>query len=178
MPYINYVSTEAGADAQQASTGYVEYGSDKTNTVGSFPFRVDQAGNVTAKSVSTGTPGAATPQPGFQAATAFPGGFTLQNATPSIISWTAPNDGQMHRFTIYGSLFASAAMTGGAVSVTYTDPGGNLNTTTVWGGSFGVGAQAPTSKEILCKAGTTVTLTQSSALTAGAAVVWAEIWGS
>lgn len=47
MPYLNFVSTEAGADAYAARTGYFEYGSDKTNSVGSFPFRVDQAGNIT-----------------------------------------------------------------------------------------------------------------------------------
>lgn len=113
-----------------------------------------------------------------QVATTGPNGFTLVNGTPNILSWTAPNDGQMHRVTVYGTLFCSAAMTGGMIVLTYTDPNGNVNSTSVWGGSFGTGPQAPTAKTILVKAGTTVTLTQSTALTAGAAVAWAELQAS
>lgn len=109
---------------------------------------------------------------------AVPAGFTLQNGTPTIASWTAPNDGQMHRVTVYGSLFCSVAMTGGAISLVYTDMGGNVNTTQIWGGSFGTGPQASTSKTVTCKPGTTVSLIQSSALTLGAAVAWPELWAS
>jgi hypothetical protein len=53
MPYLNFVSAEAGADAFQANAGYVEYGSDKISAVGSFPFRVDGSGNITARSLAT-----------------------------------------------------------------------------------------------------------------------------
>lgn len=57
MPRINYVSTngpggavqkgigQAGAEA--SDYGYIEIGSDGLNAPGSFPFRVDQSGNVT-----------------------------------------------------------------------------------------------------------------------------------
>lgn len=48
MPRINYVSTSGSTPAQAADQGYVEIGSDNLNPPGSFPFRVDQSGNVTA----------------------------------------------------------------------------------------------------------------------------------
>lgn len=54
MPHLNFVSTEAGADAFAANTGYMEYGADNTQTIKSFPFRVDQDGNVSIKTAGSG----------------------------------------------------------------------------------------------------------------------------
>ena len=119
------------------------------------------------------------PAMGLLAALPIPAaGFTLQNATPVILSWTAPADGQLHRVTIFGTLFAAAVETGGNINLVYTDPAGNPNSTPVWAGGLN-GANAPTDKGVSVKAGTTVTLQQIVALSAGGpSMVWAEIWGS
>ena len=104
-------------------------------------------------------------------------GFALQNATPTIISWTAPNDGNLHRFIVICSLDVSSAETGGAVSLVCTPPGAGAQTTSLYAGGLGTGP-AYNTQERLVQPGTTVTVEQSSALTGGAATVWAEIWGS
>ena len=44
-------------------------------------------------------------------------GFMLQNATPNILSWTAPNDGNMHRLIVFATLHVTSSETGGKVLV-------------------------------------------------------------
>lgn len=106
-------------------------------------------------------------------------GFALQNATPTIATWTAPNDGQNHRFAIIATQTVSSLETGGIVSVTFTAPDGTASTHTLYPGGSAAGETNPsTGFTRVCKAGTAVSVVQSSALTVGAAVVWAEIWGS
>lgn len=114
-----------------------------------------------------------------QAATAL-AGYTLVNGTGTIISWVIPNDGQLHRFTVFASEDVTGATTGGAITVSWTMPDG---TTASW--VILPATQAATgfvtgqvSYQVLARPGTTVTVVQSSALTAGSAVAWAEIWGS
>lgn len=112
-----------------------------------------------------------------QAATAA-GGYALVNGTGTILSWTAPNDGLLHRAAVYGSLFATAAETGGNINLLYTDPGGNANSTAIWAGGLN-GANTGTAKLVSVKAGTTVTLQQTVALSAGGpSTLWAELWAS
>lgn len=109
------------------------------------------------------------------------GGFALQNGTPNIVSWTAPNDGALHRFVIFLYMFVTSATTGGAISIVFTDPGGNAQSPVILSATQGGGAHGTTSQGfevIFAKAGTTVTISESSAMTAGAATVWAEIWAS
>lgn len=105
-------------------------------------------------------------------------GFALQNATPTILSWTAPNDGQIHRIQTFIIENVSVANTGGALSLTATDPGGNALNTQLDAGTHGVSEVQPSNKLIPIGPGSTVSIVQSSAQTAGAATVWAEIWGS
>lgn len=107
-------------------------------------------------------------------------GFALQNGTPTIASWTAPNDGQLHRAMFFASLVISSGETGGAINVGFTAPDG---TVVAWG-IFAAGqaagygyTQSPIVPAVV-KAGTTVTISQGSPLTAGAAKLYAEIWGS
>lgn len=115
--------------------------------------------------------------PVIQAATGT-SGYTLVNSTGTILSWTAPNDGLLHRAAVSGSLFASALETGGNISLLYTDPGGNANSTPVWAGGLN-GANAGTAKFVSVKAGSTVTLQQTVALSAGGpSTLWAELWAS
>jgi len=104
-------------------------------------------------------------------------GFALQDATPTIISWTAPNDGNLHRFIVICSLDVSSAETGGAVSLVCTPPGVGVQTTSLYAGGLGTGP-AYNTQQRLVQPGTTVTVEQSSALTGGAATVWAEIWAA
>lgn len=102
-------------------------------------------------------------------------GFNLQNATSTILTWTAPNDGNMHRISVVGVLHVTSAETGGAVTIPYLAPDGSGSTTTLFAGGAGLGTTGASADRIV-QAGSTVTLSQASALTVGAAVLWAEIW--
>ena len=110
-------------------------------------------------------------------------GFALQNGTPNILTWTAPADGNMHRFTVFSLLHCTSAETGGLVQVGYFGPfaGASMHVATLFNAGLGTDTtgQAPANAfDALVGPGTAVTITQTSALTAGAATVWAEIWGS
>jgi hypothetical protein len=117
----------------------------------------------------------------LQAATPV-SGFALVNGTPNILTWTAPNDGQQHRVTVFSSLFVSSTETGGLVQVTWIGPGaGATHFTQLFGANTASSAASispsnPTNFTVA--AGSTVGIVQSSALTGGTATLWAEIWGS
>lgn len=107
------------------------------------------------------------------------GGFVLQNATPSILSWTAPNDGQQHRVQLWGDVNVSVATTGGLIQIHMTDAGGTAGTLQMDAGTHaGTGFFVSSSRSLLVAPGSTITISQDSALTAGTAVFYAEIWGS
>lgn len=116
--------------------------------------------------------------PGFQimASTGL-AGFALVNGTPTIISWSVPNDGLMHRAIVFGTMQVTVAETGGTIQQTYTDPGGTAIFTQVIAGGLAIGAAQLTAKLVTVQANSLVTVKQSAALTAGAATLWAEIWG-
>jgi hypothetical protein len=147
-----------------------------------LPSGTPTAGEVPA---ATGTGSASSWQLALQlqAATAV-GGFALQDATPTIISWTAPSDGKLHRCMIFTLLSVTLAETGGACQATVTPPSGAQQSFSIFaagkaaGVYHGDGASFGDLWGLLVEAGTTVTLAQSSALTAGTASVWAEIWGA
>lgn len=103
-------------------------------------------------------------------------GFALQNATPNILTWTAPNDGQMHRVFLNAFIVVGAAQTGGAVTMNTTVPGGVASNPVVFAGGL-TGNQSQWFNRLIAP-GTTVTLVQSSAQTAGAATVYAELWAA
>lgn len=107
-----------------------------------------------------------------------PGGFAKQNATPTIFSWNVPNDGQPHRVALYATQYCATAETGGGIQLTYTGPGGNVINTGVLTAGATVGGSIGTAKLTPVLAGSVVSLSQSSALTAGATTVYAELWGS
>jgi hypothetical protein len=112
--------------------------------------------------------------PAVQTQTAV-AGFALQNATPTLLTWTAPNDGAMHLVTVYGSVRVSVAQTGGAIGITATDPGGNALTPALDTGGHATGQFSFTARTLLVQAGSTVTVAQTSAMTAGTALAWAAI---
>lgn len=109
------------------------------------------------------------------------GGFTLQDATPNIIAWTAPDDGNMHRAALFTTLIVTEAMTGGLIECSFTDPAGTARDRSVYpseatAGYYTQGGDTPQLWNVA--PGSVCILNQGSALTAGAAVLWAEIWGS
>lgn len=105
-------------------------------------------------------------------------GFTLQDATPVILSWTAPDDGQLHRAIVFGSIDIASTATGGSVNVSGQAPDGSQVSEVMFSSGLTAGLHWPNFPyPVIVGAGTTVTLVQSGALTAGAAVLWAEIWG-
>lgn len=104
-------------------------------------------------------------------------GVALVNGTPNITSWTVPNDGNIHRVMLVVGLAVSVLEVGGQVSVTFTDPAGTARTKTVFAAALGTGYQTASLGPFQVGPNETVTIAQSTALTGGAAVLWAEIWG-
>lgn len=111
------------------------------------------------------------------AATAF-AGYTLINGTGTILSWTAPNDGVMHRVLVMGTMHVSSAETGGTINLGVTLPDGTAGTFALFTAGQGGGAHNMSFETYLVAPNTTVTITQASALTAGVAKAWFELWGS
>lgn len=114
-------------------------------------------------------------------ATTGANGFALQNGTSTILSWTAPDDGNLHSVILCGKLNVTAVMTGGATEFLLNGVGLNMSNRTsttqfFGGGGFGVGDFGPF--QVTLEPGDTIGIAQSSALTAGAATVYAEIWAS
>lgn len=167
------------AGAQQTFNAYIpsSYGSTVDLSVlgpvqplptltGPFVVSVNgQSGTVTLGTITT-------------LATATPlGGFPLQNGTPQILSWTAPADGNIHRVTLVTALHVTSNETGGQVTLNTTLPDGTAANPVVYtGGTAASIGQFSTDR--IVQPGSTVTLAQTTALTGGAAVLWAELWGS
>jgi hypothetical protein len=107
-------------------------------------------------------------------------GYALVNGTGNILTWTAPNDGLLHRVQIIFSVSCTSGTTGGLISVTWTAPDGSTANSQMLAAGLSPGSmyRASSSAPVICKAGTAVSLTQYNAMTAGAATLWGEIWGS
>lgn len=106
-------------------------------------------------------------------------GYALVNGTGNIVTWTAPNDGNMHRVFVLVEQHVTNTETGGAIGLATTAPDNTSHTFTPTGFSGGSGVSyASFAQSALVYPGTAVTLEQTSALTGGACVLWAEIWGS
>lgn len=154
------------SDLASAATARTNLGLGSAATHASTDF--DAAGSAAAVS-------AATLQK--QAATSL-SGYTLVNGTGNIITWTAPSDGAMHRFILVGLLRVTGTETGGAISVSFTAPDGTASgpqQVSAAGQAAGL-HNFSTIFNTVVQPGSTVTVSQTSALTAGAAVWWGEIW--
>jgi hypothetical protein len=110
-------------------------------------------------------------------ATTGAAGTALVNGTPTILTWTAPNDGALHRVVGAGGLVVTSTETGGQINLNFTDPAGNVRAKTLLAAAQGAGYQSFGFAFVTVEANTTVTITQT-ALTGGAAVLYAELWGS
>lgn len=105
-------------------------------------------------------------------------GTPLVNGTPTVLSWTAPADGQEHRAFVIATLHVTGAATGGALHVTGTTPDGTgAANPQMLPASEAVGV-FQNIVTLIVASGSVVALVQTTALTAGAALLWAEIWGS
>jgi len=112
-----------------------------------------------------------------QASTDPVNGFALQNATPTIISWTTPNDNQKHPFVIVATINVTSLETGGQVNGNFTIAGVAAAPQLTAGGSA-AGITNPNYRGGMADPNTVVSVTQQTALTAGAAVIFAQIMGS
>ncbi len=116
-----------------------------------------------------------------QLATTGNSGYTLINGTGTILTWTAPNDGNLHRVLIFGEINVTSLETGGQINVAYTDVSGAAQNQQLLAAGLNIGVTSFNSlprQMIMIKPGVTVNLTQASALTGGASVLYSEIWGS
>jgi hypothetical protein len=112
-------------------------------------------------------------------------GFALQNGTPTILSWTAPHDGQLHFVHCISRIWVTAAETGGDVNIN-TTLGGQSTDDIMFGGNLGVGFAGPSINTTPwyypaarpMDPGSTIALVQAQALTAGAATVFAAFFGA
>lgn len=122
-------------------------------------------------------------------------GLTLQNATSvggytlassgvpaTIATWTAPNDGLLHRVLLFTEAHITTVATGGSVQTTFTAPDGVSTNKSVFGAFTGVNfyypSNGPSPTNLVIQAGSTFSIVQNATLSSGAGVVWAEIWGS
>lgn len=120
--------------------------------------------------------GAASPQ--LLASTGI-AGAAKANGTPTFLTWNVPNDGALHRVMVFVTEDVATLETGGAVSVTGKAPDGTAFTSQVIGGGQAVGVHNNGAPSLyIVQPGSVVTFAQTSALTAGATTVWAEIWGT
>jgi hypothetical protein len=103
-------------------------------------------------------------------------GYALVNGTGNIFSWTAPNDGNLHMVFLTTAQHVSSAETGGAITFETTDPSGTAVNPTAYAGGSGAGSTGFATQRLV-QPGSTVTLAQTSALTVGAATLWATLWG-
>ena len=137
------------------------------------------AGGVTvsAGGITTTEAGVTAPMMDLKATTGV-GGYALINGTGTVFTWVAPNDGLMHRILLTSVKHVSVNETGGAVTASMSLPDGTASTPTIFGGGSTTGGVQGNYTARQMQAGTTFTLSQSSALTGGTSVMWAELWAS
>lgn len=112
--------------------------------------------------------------PMVRVATTGGSGFALQNATPTILTWTAPNDGNLHSFLVNFRCIVSSNETGGHVGFTFSSTGNGINLNS---GTEGAGDHSNESGNTwVAFPGETITVSQLTALSVGAATVYCEIW--
>lgn len=107
------------------------------------------------------------------------GGYALVNGTGNAVTWAAPSDGAMHRVLVFATLHVSTAQTAGAIQAIVTIPDGTSNNKAMFAGGLSSNEYYSTGPAVfLVEGGTSLSVFQSSAQTGGAAVLFAELWGS
>lgn len=102
-----------------------------------------------------------------------PSGFALQNGTPAILTVSPFPDTLIHRIIILSQLSVTTNETGGQINTVIAGISTQLHAsgliTARYIGGYAQGIILPTQS---------AAVNQVAALTAGAATLWAEIWGS
>lgn len=103
----------------------------------------------------------------------------LINGTQTFLTYTTPNDGQSHLVIVSMLLNVTSAETGGAITVTMSNAAFQANVTASQSAGGVAASTGGNAISQVVPGNTTVTLAQTSALTAGAAsVLAAQIWSS
>jgi hypothetical protein len=106
-------------------------------------------------------------------------GVALENGYPNILQWTAPIDGHLHMVWVAVHLSISADQTGGQLAWA-ASMNGNFMSNIFDDGGHIAGTETPLQicpGPFLLMPGDYVVLGQASPLTAGAATIYAEMWG-
>lgn len=102
-------------------------------------------------------------------------GFPLINGTPTILSYTTPNDGQKHSILVASSKSVSVLEVGGVITVSFFI-NGVQGFSNIFPGGNGVGDTPENNPvAIMVDPNTVVSVFQGSALTAGASILYASI---
>lgn len=98
------------------------------------------------------------------------GQTALVNGTPTIASIVTPSDGNPHIVTVASVLVVTTLEVGGLVTISFTI-NNLLETVTMFAAALAAGTYLNAADSIPCDPGSTVTITQASALTSGAASI-------
>jgi hypothetical protein len=149
-----------------ALTGPLALGANKITGLANGTAATDAAtfGQVLTKKATTGATG-----------------YTLINGTGTILTWTAPGDGALHTVYIAASLRVTVLEVGGQISVVPTDTVAGVGySPVIFNPAKGIGWFIMTDGAVFAVLvpGDTIAIAQTSALTSGASVLFAEIWSS
>ena len=115
-------------------------------------------------------------------ATTGAAGVGLINGTQTILTWTAPNDGNLHYAQFCATMVVSVNQTGGACQVNGQAPTGAVSANPIFAGSLGAGVYLGNNNDAIATfavgPGKTASLTQQTAQTLGTAVIYAALFAS
>ena len=102
-------------------------------------------------------------------------GIALINGTQNILTYTTPNDGNLHTVILACMIHVTTAQTGGAIELLSTINGAAF-TDSFFAGGGTVGLKN-NHFNVVCDPNTTVTIKQSTAQTAGVATAFIQLFG-
>jgi hypothetical protein len=113
-------------------------------------------------------------------ATTGASGYMLVNGTGNFLTWTPPADGGLHRYMLFAQQIVTVNQVGGELAINFKAVDGTNELQQLSAADLSAGVYGPGSFSWLSglvQAGQPVVLSQFTALTAGAAKFWCEIWG-
>ena len=178
---ITLATTAGKAKITAAATTEVAMGGDVTGTstasvVSKVPDTALVAGTRITLATTAGKAKISSSGTGIVTAETSATGVALINGAQTILTATVPNDAKPHQAIVTVFKVVTAALTGGAVVMAVTDIAGTAFTLAIAGTAVGTYTHSSTTNStFLLKPGTTVTVKQTTAMTAGAAKVYAKI---
>ena len=169
------VTTVTGkAEVSTDALGGDVTGTLAANTVAKVPAAAVTAGTGTTITTVTGKAKVGVPTAPITAETSATG-VALINGTQTILSATVPNDGKVHFVQCIAQKQITTALTGGEIVMSWTLASGTVHTNPTAGTTVGTHFLSISTSLTIAKPGTTITLRQNTAMTAGAAKVYAKI---